>query len=326
MHSGNQPVLKKIRQIRPIRQIKKTYAMPTRRHFLATGLAALPRLSHAAPTARPSLGFSLYGMKSLPLSTALKTCAEIGYTHVELALNEGYPTEPGVFSAAQRQATVAQLAQHRLGLPCLMINISLTSDDKAHTKALQTIAAAGQMAHDLNATTPPVLETVVGGKPATWDEQKAGMAARLADWATAAEKAKVVLTIKAHIGSAMNSPERVLWMLDQVKSPAIQVAYDYSHFELQGIDMEHSMKLLLPRTKFIHVKDGKLLDGGKFQFLLPGEGSTDYVKYFSLLKQHSYTGPVCVEVSGQIFNKPGYDPMAAAKSSFVVLNSALQKS
>jgi len=100
------------------------------------------------------------------------------------------------------------------------------------------------------------------------------------------------------------------------------VAYDYSHFELQGIGMEESMKLLLPRTRFIHVKDSTG-DAAKFQFLLPGEGRTDYVTYFALLREHAFTGPVCVEVSGQIFNKPGYDPVAAAQKSYAALAKAM---
>jgi len=301
--------------------------MHSRRHFLHTalGLAALPRLASAAASPSSiSLGFSLYGMKTLPLDVALKTCAEIGYSHVELALNAGYPSEPQVFTAEARQATSAQLRTLKLDLPCLMLNISLTADNKAHAAAMQSIADAAQLARDLNPANPAIIETVLGGKPATWEQQKAGMAARLQDWAAAAEKAKTVITIKAHVGSAVNSPERLLWLLEQVKSPAIQVAYDYSHFELQGIDMEESMKLLLPRTKFIHVKDS-VGAPGKFQFLLPGEGRTDYVKYFTALKQHGYTGPVCVEVSGQIFNKPGYEPIAAAKKCYAALSGALAK-
>jgi inosose dehydratase len=170
-----------------------------------------------------------------------------------------------------------------------------------------------------------VLETVVGGSPSKWDEQKAGMAARLRDWADAAKAAGTVIAIKAHVNNAVNSPERLLWLLDQVQSPAVQAAYDYSHFEVQGIDMEESMKLLLPRTKFIHVKDTRG-DAKKFQFLLPGEGRTDYVKYFRLLKQYGYTGPVCVEVSSQVSNRPGYDPIDAARKSYAALSSALQKS
>ncbi len=49
------------------------------------------------------------------------------------------------------------------------------------------------------------------------------------------------------------------------------------------------------------------------------------MKYFTALKQHGYTGPVAVEVSGQIFNKPGYDPVAAAKQCHSVLAGALAK-
>lgn len=295
-----------------------------RRLFLQSAASALvlPSVIRSAEAAAPSLGFSLYGMKTLPLGVALKTCAEIGYSHVELALNAGYPTEPKVFGTEARKAAASQLDALKLSLPCLMINISLTADDKAHAEALKLIATAGQMAHEMYPAAPPLLETVLGGKPATWEQQKAGMLERLHDWAAAAEKAKVEIAVKAHVGSAVNSPERLLWLLDRVKSPSIVAAYDFSHFELQGIDMEASMAALLPRTKFIHVKDS-VGEVGKFQFLLPGEGRTDYIKYFALLRKFKYTGPVCVEVSGQVFNKPGYDPIAAAKSSYAALAQAM---
>ena len=299
-----------------------------RRTFMAATASALAlgpsAIANYQTAARPSLGFSLYGMKTLPLDSALKTCAEIGYTHVEFALNAGYATEPSAFSAEARRAAASQLKQLQLGLPCLMVMLNLTADDKAHATHLELIAAASQMGRELVPDQPPILETILGGNPSKWDEQKSGMAARLTDWAATAEKRSVVIAIKAHVNSAVNSPERLLWLLDQVKSPAIAVAYDYSHFELQGIDMEESMKLLLPRTKFVHVKDSQG-EVGKFQFVLPGQGRTDYVKYFSALRQHKYSGPVCVEVSGQVFNKPGYDPVAAAKQCFATLSEALHK-
>jgi len=304
--------------------------MIARRRFLqsaAAGTFFLPTFARSAPppAERPSLGFSLYGMKSVPLAAALSACAEIGYSHVEPALNPGYPTEPVAFSAASRQAAARQLKELKLGVPCLMVHLNLTADDAAHAKAIELIAAAGQVGRDLSPQQPPSLETVVGGSPSQWDEQKAGMAARLRDWAAAAQAAGTIVAIKAHVGSAVNSPERLLWLLAQVPSPAVRIAYDYSHFELQGIDMQESMKLLLPRTKFIHVKDTRG-DARKFQFLLPGEGRTDYVQYFRLLRQHGYTGSVCVEVSSQVSNQPGYDPIAAARKSYAALSSAIQKS
>ena len=298
-----------------------------RRSFLqlvAVGSVGLAALVRGAETSRPNLGFSLYGMKTLPLDVALKSCAEIGYSHVEFALNAGYATEPSVFSSQARQMAAAQLKELKLELPCMMVHFNLTADEMAQARALEVIAAASQLGRDLVPDNPPILETIVGGSPAKWDQQKADMADNLRDWAAAAEKAKTTIAIKAHIGSAVNSPERLLWLLDAVKTPAIQVAYDYSHFQLQGIGLEESLQLLLPRTRFIHVKDS-VGDAAKFQFVLPGEGRTDYVQYFSLLRKHGYAGPVCVEVSGQVFNKPDYDPITAAKKCYATLSTAAKK-
>lgn len=300
-----------------------------RRQFLQSTAAALavtalplPRLSAATPTV--GLGFTLYGMPTLPISEALKVCSETGYDNVELALNPGYPTETSKLDAGARKLLRQQLADNRLTVSGLMENLSLLADDKTLPGHLERLKAAAQLAHDLKQKHQPPIETVLGGKPAEWDKVKDRMADRLGQWAKVAEEGKAVVAIKAHVMSAVNSPERLLWLLDQVKSPAIQAAYDFSHFEVEGMDMAETMKALLPRTRFIHVKD-TAGDEKKFQFLLPGQGRTDYVKYFTLLKQFGYHGPVVVEVSAQVFKKPGYDPVAAAKSSFAALSAARQK-
>ena len=271
-----------------------------------------------------SLGMSLYGMKTVPLPDALNTCAKIGYTSVEFALNAGFPTEPKVFTPEARKAAVAQLRALKLGLPCVMLNLSLAADDKAHAAALVNMREAARLCRELVPANPPMIETVLGGKPAEWEQIKGRMVDRLHSWAETATEEKISVAIKAHVGSSVNSPERLLWLLDQVKSPAITIAYDYSHFELMGIPMAESMKLLLPHTKFIHVKD-TVGEEKKFQFLLPGEGRTDYVAYFKILKEQNYAGPVIVEVSAQIFNKPGYDPVAAATKCFAPLAGAMEK-
>ncbi len=298
----------------------------TRRQFLhrtasAFALAVVPCSARAA-TGAISLGFSLYGMKSLPLGDALKTCAEIGYRNVELALNAGYPTEPKLLSAEARKKLHTRLESLKLNVSACMLNMSLTADDKTHALNLDAIKAAAQLARDLAPEKPPLVETVLGGKPAEWEQVKDKMAGRLQSWAEAAAAGKITLAIKAHVGSAVNSPERLLWLLQKVSAHAIALDYDYSHFELQGIALAESLKALLPQTKFIHVKDS-VGNAAKFQFLLPGEGRTDYAAYFKLLKQLGYTGPVVVEVSSQIFNKPGYDPVAAARKSYAALSSAM---
>jgi inosose dehydratase len=261
-------------------------------------------------------------MKSLPLDEALKVCSETGYQNVELALNAGWHAEPKLLSKDARKALRRELDERHLGVSALMLNMSLAVDDTAHAKNLAAIKEAAELAHDLYPERPPLVETVLGGKPADWDKLKDSMAARLKSWATTAEESKLLIAIKAHVGSAVNSPERLKWLLEQAPSKAICVAYDYSHFQLQGIPLEQSLRTLVPYTRFVHVKD-TAGTAAKFQFLLPGEGHTDYAAYFKLLRELGYHGPVVVEVSAQVFNKPGYDPVAAAKECYAKLAPAL---
>ncbi len=196
-----------------------------RRSVLALG-ASVCTLPWAGPALalekeEPSLGFSLYGMKSLSLDAALKACSEIGFRHVELSLNAGYPTEPSAFTADARKATSAKLKEYRLEVPCMMVLMHLVADDQAHARSLQLIASAAELGRDLVSDHPPILETILGGSPAKWNEQKTEMVDRLRDWARTAEASRTVLALKAHVSSAVNSPERLLWLVDQVPSPRL---------------------------------------------------------------------------------------------------------
>ncbi|MEA3213095.1 MAG: hypothetical protein QOE70_6152 [Chthoniobacter sp.] len=271
------------------------------------------------------LGFSLYGMKSLPLETALRTCAEIGYDNVEFALLNGYPTEPSLLSSADRSRIRELLAALRLRLSGLMEGLSLVADEATHQRNLERIKAAAQLAYDMAPDAPPPLETVLGGKPAEWEQIKEGMAAQLRAWAEVAAAAKIVIAIKGHIFNAAQTPERVLWLMRQADSPWVQLTYDYSHFALQGLSLDETLAPMLPHARFIHVKDGRKAGGGAFEFLLPGEGSIDYADYFQKLNKLGYHGDVVVEVSAQLFKQPDYDPQAAARKSFVILDAAVTK-
>lgn len=303
--------------------------LPRRQFLRATALAALAAshrgAAHAEARAPFGLGFSLYGMKSLPLPDALKTCAEIGYDNVELCLLAGYPTEPKLLGATERKSLREQLSAHRLRVSGLMENFSLLADDAKQAQQLERIKIAAQLAHDLVPETPPLLETVLGGKPAEWEQVKEKMAESLRAWADAAAAAKIVVAIKAHVSSAVQNPERLLWLLRAAESPAIRAAYDFSHFQAQGLALEETLAALLPQTRFIHVKDVRGTPNDKVEFLLPGEGTIDYGAYFKKLTALGYRGDVVVEVSGMIFNKPGYEPVGAARKSFAALTAGVSR-
>ena len=303
---------------------------PTRREFVsrtaagAVALAVSPAL-RAAP-ARPEfdVGFSLYGMKTLPLAEAVATCARIGYRNVELTLDAGYPTEPSKFDAAARTELRRQLQQLGLTVSGLMLNLNL-ADSKLHANNLAAIKTAAQLAHDVQPSAPPPIETVTRGRPAEWEALKAGMVERAHAWGDAAAAGRVRIVIKSHVSGAVHLPGQLRWLLEQAGRPALRAAYDYSHYEARGLPTAETWRTLASLTDFVHVKDN-VGDAQKPKFVLPGEGRTDYGALFRVFRSTGYRGPVVVEVSSQVFNVPGYDPVRAAEKSYAALTKGVAAS
>jgi sugar phosphate isomerase/epimerase len=297
-----------------------------RREFVIRSSAALatvagaPWLSdrhttaaEAPPRRKIPFGFSLYGMRSLPVPQALQTCGEIGYDCVELACMQDWPCDPEKMAPADRATVRKTLGDTNLQLACLMENLHAVVGADQHRSNLDRLKSACELGHALSPDNPPPVETILGGKPAQWDEIKGEMVKRLRDWA--GEQAKTVIAVKPHVGGALHTPEGAQWLVDKIGSPWIRLVYDFSHFRLRDFSLADSLKLLIGASVFVHIKDTRGTVG-KFEFLLPGEGDIDYVAYFKLLDEARYHGTVVVEVSGQIHGKPGYDPIAAAKSSY----------
>ena len=311
------------------------YPSVSRRHFLnqcavgaaalATGLMAPAASANAKGQPMIPFGFSLYGMKTLDVDVALRTCAEIGYDSVEWVANAGWPTEPKNIGNAERKRLASLFDSLGLRLHGIMENLSLVAGDDVIKANLDRLKDAAELAHALAPKRMPVIETTLGGKPDAWKDVKNLMADRLNAWAEVGKNSKAVICIKAHVGGALHTPEDTAWMVKQVNSPWIKVVYDYSHFQLRGYKLADSMGQLIGQTRFIHIKDTNGGDDKKFQFLLPGDGQTDYVEYLTHLKNSGYRDPVTIEVSGQVFNQKGYDPIVAAKHCYERLAPDFEK-
>ncbi len=288
----------------------------------ATATASLRTLSNARLPVDHTVGFgfSLYGMKTLPLIEALGKIAAVGYDCVELPTMADWPGAPEKFTKEDLARFRDALAQHSLRLSALMENVVLLAAEELHTKNRDRLRAAAELGHNLKPGGDPIIETVMGGQPSQWDDVRTAMVDRLGDWAKVAEQTRSVIAIKAHISGAAHRPEHVRWLLDQVKSPSLKAAFDYSHFQLRGIDLKESWNLLASDTAFIHVKDSTG-NQQKFQFVLPGEGTIDYAQYLKLIRDSGYQGDIVVEVSGQLHSRPNYDPIAACKKSYGIAPS-----
>ena len=302
----------------------------SRREFLqvtaaSAGLAALGAKALAAPPARIGFGFSLYGMRSLKVAEALKVCAEIGYSGVELACLKDWPCDAAALTKADRAAIRLQLNDLALDLPSLMENLGLVVPEAQHQTNLERLKAACELAHDLAPDQAPLIETVLGGKPTEWESLRDKMVVALKDWERVASSHKTVVAIKAHISGALHTPQDAKWLVQQIDSPWIRLVYDYSHFQRQKLDLKESLTAMIRETVFVHIKDNLTTDG-KTEFALPGDArDIDYAEYLTLLRNGGYRGAVVAEVSAQVSGKPGYDPVAAAKRCYANIQPAFIK-
>jgi sugar phosphate isomerase/epimerase len=295
----------------------------------SSGAIATQLFEHAAANemrvAVPKLGFSLYGMKSLTLADAVAQCAAIGYRAIELPVLADWPADTKTFSAAAQKDFQNNLQKNQLRLSAIMENLPILGDEAKHRQNLERLKAAAELAKNLAPADQTLVETVVGGKPAQWHDVKQQIADRLGDYGKVMADAGVRLAIKAHIANAIQQPQQLRWVLDRVDNEWLTAAFDFSHFELQQLTIAAALKPLAERAiHFVHVKDAQG-DAAKFQFLLPGEGKTDYAKLFQALAQREYRGDIMVEVSGQVFSKSGYDPIAAAKKCYAALAPAMKQ-
>ncbi len=277
-----------------------------------------------SPAVTIGLGFGTYGMRSMKTSDALRAIAAIGYDAVELALLPGWPAEATLLSPADRAEIRTMLRDLGLALPALLESLPLIGSAAKRAENLERIRQAAGLAHDLSASNPPVLDTILGLKTSDWEQVKGRMADELKDWAKVAEASDFTICFKPHADQAVHDPKRALWLIREVGSARIRVVYDYSHFYLEGLALADSLKELLPVAPFISVKDSTV-SAGKHEYLLPGEGKTDYVEYLTLLKKLRYGGYICVEVSAQIHGKPGYEPLPTAKLCYERLAPAFIK-
>ena len=287
---------------------------------IATGRAA----ELAKPDAPIGIGFSLYGMRSLPLADALTACRTIGYDSVELPVMADWPADSAQFGVDAQRVFREQLEETGLRLSGLMENLVLLAPADGHAANLARITAAGRIARSLSPERPPVVETILGGKPEQWNDVRSAMVSRLKEWGRAADDAGATIAIKPHVAGAVHTPEDAVWLCEETAHPRIKAAFDFSHYQLRGRQLGECLDRLLDKTVFIHVKDARGTQD-KFQFLLPGEGTIDYVDYFRRLATGRYQGDVVVEVSGQIHSNKDYDPLVAAKRSHAALAAAARQ-
>lgn len=287
---------------------------PTRRMALAA-MAALPAAALSATGSSMVPAFSLYGMKDVPLAKALDHLARIGYRAVELACLPGWDMDPTMMSPQVIGQLRKDLSASGLSVAALMLDAPLDTPVANFDRNLVLLAKACSLAKSLGAESPPLMETVLGGKPGDLPAKLPLHRERLAKVVEVLEREGGTLALKPHRMQAFDDATALAALISGAKSRRVVAAFDPSHFQHRMPGIAEAWRALSSATRFVHIKE-TVIDGKQARFVLPGEGGLDLEMTRRLLVDDGYRGPVCVEVSRQVWSAPGYDPFAAAARSF----------
>ena len=293
----------------------------TRRSFIG-GLGAVAA-GHAA-TQTVGLSFGTYALWMLRWEDSLELISRTGYDGVELALMPDWPTSPKSLSRTDRGRLRGMLADQGLALPALLDDLRAMHPTQSHRENLDRLRRAIELGADISPGRPPIFETVLGRRPDEWDEVKHGMVDEIGEWTRVAADGDTVICFKPHVGGAVNDVERSLWILEQIDSPHFRCTYDYSHLWLAGHELGPSLEALLPVSPYIHLKDARG-EPGSHQFLLPGDGETDYVAMFRKVRDLGFQGYANVEVSAQIHKRDDFEPIPAVRTCYERMSTAFER-
>ena len=273
------------------------------------------------------LGYSTWGMPTIPIDKAIRHVAQLGFDGIELTVIPGYTTELSVLDAAERKRISDLLRQHNLTLPAIAAHSNLLEMD-AGSFAQNTVRLKGAIDLALDLAQDellPVVETLSGGQPDEWEFRKQLLVERVGDVVNYAASRGVTIALEPHIGMAVDTPAKMLELLNLVGSPYCKVNFDISHFDILGLELEESVAALVPHSAHTHVKDqrGRYPD---FEFLIPGEGDFDYVAYLKAMQKYGYEGFITAEVSKMVQRRASYDALAAAALSYETLSRAFIES
>ncbi|MCB0063432.1 MAG: sugar phosphate isomerase/epimerase [Caldilineaceae bacterium] len=273
------------------------------------------------------LGFSTWAMPDLPIDTVIEHLANLGFDAIEIGVLPRFTTALDNLDAAERKRIPQLLRDHNVSLSAVSSYLPMMEQDaeqfafnRDYVKRTVDLADEWRDLWIPNGQ-PPVVVSGFGGKPGEIATLEPQLVERLNELGEYAAAHNVILAFEHHVGNAYETPDQTVALMQQVASPAVKVNFDISHFNVMGFPIEESVEKLMPYAAHTHVKD-ELGRAPDHQYLIPGEGEFDYIRYLQAMQAHGYNGAISTEISMMVQRRPDYDPLATATRSYEVLSRA----
>jgi len=273
-------------------------------------------------TGTMTLGFSTYGSRGISTEAVIPLLTKTGYDAIEITCTKGFDAAPENVSVERRHRIRKALSDTGLELTSIMEHTTPQSAKDINDANLTRIQKAAEFISDITTSKQVVIQTVLGG--GNWDEKKNLFVEQVGRWVEETSGSLATICIKPHRGGGMDTPEKALWIMEQLEYPKrLRMVYDYSHYIYTGLELIPTIKQAASKTAHIAVKDTVKQTDGRFRFELPGTAGT--INFVALLKQFyalGYRGDISCEVSGMVWGKAGYDPHVAMKACYENLSKA----
>ncbi len=271
------------------------------------------------------LGYSTWGMPTVPIDVSIPHLAFLGFDGIELTIIQRFTTELSTLDSVERKRIASLLEEHNLALPAIAAHSNLMDVDvESHKRNMWRLKGGVDLAIDLaQGDNIAAVNTTTGGKPGEWDTKKDFLCERVGELVDYAASKGVIIAMEPHIGAIIDTPAKVLELLEIIDSPYLKVNFDISHFDIVGMSTEETVSALAPVSVHTHVKDQRGISPD-FEFLIPGEGEFDYVEYLKAMQEHGYDGFITAEVSFMVQARKDYDPLAAADLTYKTLSKAFE--
>ncbi|MCW8133686.1 MAG: sugar phosphate isomerase/epimerase [Planctomycetota bacterium] len=226
---------------------------------------------------------------------ALAAVAALGFTHVDLIVIPGFkqlvPAE--IAADLDGQAKRAETALARHGLTAVAVN---SAYGNLHNRAPEVVEQRRKeceaVAKFMRRLGIRVASFFPGSKGAAagrdWNDVLADSVASMREMHAIGAEYGVTFAIELHANTPFENVEQCTRLCAAL--PELAVAYDPSHFAMQGIDLK-ATKPFLDRAVHVHLRDAA---PGKMQ-APAGTGTVDFGWILDTLAARGYAGPCSIE-------------------------------
>lgn len=241
----------------------------------------------------------LGGFSYLEVARMLK---DLGVAGPDLTVRRGGIVPPEQ-AATELPKALATLQEHGLSIPMITTGITSAADPGART-LLETAAKIGIRNYKLGYYRYEDL--------ARYRETITSARGKIAELATLSRKLGLRAGLHNHAGDSVGC---CVWdateALEGADSQGVGLYFDPAQATIEGgkIGWNLAFRRAIPKLAMIAIKDfiwEKTDKGWRTRWVPLGEGMTDYAKFFPLLKEASFTGPISLHIE--------YDPGGKTKT------------